>query len=1052
MNKQNNAKTSPGFRRKPLITALESRILLDGAAVATAVDMTTDVAFQQDAVHQPVPDQAVHFSDGDLALAPTQIKAGDPSQNHGRKEVAFVDSSVEDYQTLVNGIGAGIEVQLIDGSQDGLAQLAVWAQQNSGYDAIHLLSHGSSGKISLGSVVLNNANLAEHAEALSQIGQSLTEEGDLLVYGCNVATPEGEAFVAGLASATGADVAASEDLTGALSRGGDWHLEHSQGEIETEGLNVEPYSGVLAEPVQVSVFSYPGLNGDGSQPGDENANLASIVQAIIDDGGNYSLDTSITSFTDPDLAEKLAASGFFFMTDMERQSPTDTSFFPESARVIFRDWVADGGVIMMTGTSGANDVNFLNLIFDWDLSSSYHSENSSRVDANAADTPFADISASELAPMNASDTISSGSVENFKTIYGTDDKAAVATIQYGSGHVIYMGFDYYGAGTEGYQYSSPWVQEIIPAAMEYSSILAGSGDVEEDQTYTFAADAFKSGGSVLSQVKITSLPTNGSLTLSGATVTVEQVITSAQYDLLTYTPDENFNGEDGFNWQGYDGEAYSADISYDLTVSPVNDAPVFGAANTSTQVSVFSFPNLNGNDASPGSDNENANLASIVQSVINEGGEYSLDTSITGFTDAGFSDKLNASGFFFMTDMERGNPLDESFLPESAKATMKNWVGAGGVMMMTGTYGSNDTNFLNTIFGWDLATQSGSSWDLNTGNAAGTPFEGGPASLSNLSATDSISKGSVEGFSAIYGTDDNATVAVISYGSGTVIFLGFDFYNTGISGTGFTDTATQYGADVSNGGQRTNAWVTEIIPRAMEYSANLSSSINLSQSDTGLTATDALIVTDVDLADEVEVTVSSVTAVQQNASGDVMSSNGTEPDNATLLAMLALSSQPVVDAESTEGTLNWTFDSGDETFGYLATGEKLVLTYTLIADDGNGGTATQDIAITINGTNDAPVAESDTVIAIEAGGVANGSAGSNASGNVLSNDSDVDDGDTKTVTGVVFGDTSGTIGSALAGQHGSLTLHEDGSYSYVIDENNAAVQALRLSGQTLTET
>ncbi|WP_189618519.1 VCBS domain-containing protein, partial [Oceanisphaera arctica] len=51
-----------------------------------------------------------------------------------------------------------------------------------------------------------------------------------------------------------------------------------------------------------------------------------------------------------------------------------------------------------------------------------------------------------------------------------------------------------------------------------------------------------------------------------------------------------------------------------------------------------------------------------------------------------------------------------------------------------------------------------------------------------------------------------------------------------------------------------------------------------------------------------------------------------------------------------------------------------------------------------------------------------------------------------------FGDTSGTVGAALAGQYGSLTLNDDGSYTYVIDENNAAVQALRTSGQTLTET
>ncbi|MDX1267641.1 MAG: DUF4347 domain-containing protein, partial [Oceanisphaera sp.] len=225
MNKQDTPKTLPGFRRKPLITALESRILLDGAAVATAVEMTTDVAFQQDAVHQPAPDQAVHFSDGSLALAPTQIKAGDPSQNHGRKEVAFVDSNVEDYQTLVDGIGAGIEVRLLDAGQDGLAQLAAWAQQNEGYDAIHLLSHGDEGQVQLGSLTLNGTEAENRAGELGTLGRALNQDGDLLLYGCDVAGGEGLAFVERLAELTGADVAASDDLTGAAALGGDWDLE-----------------------------------------------------------------------------------------------------------------------------------------------------------------------------------------------------------------------------------------------------------------------------------------------------------------------------------------------------------------------------------------------------------------------------------------------------------------------------------------------------------------------------------------------------------------------------------------------------------------------------------------------------------------------------------------------------------------------------------------------------------------------------------------------------------------------------------------------------------
>ena len=44
------------------------------------------------------------------------------------------------------------------------------------------------------------------------------------------------------------------------------------------------------------------------------------------------------------------------------------------------------------------------------------------------------------------------------------------------------------------------------------------------------------------------------------------------------------------------------------------------------------------------------------------------------------------------------------------------------------------------------------------------------------------------------------------------------------------------------------------------------------------------------------------------------------------------------------------------------------------------------------------------------------------------------------------------LGSAKAGTYGSLTLNADGSYAYSVDNSNAAVQELRTSSNTLTDT
>ena len=163
------------------------------------------------------------------------------------KNVVFIDSRVAGYESLIAGLSADTEWYLLDANQDGIDQMQRILSGYSNLDSIQVISHGSTGTLYLGSTVLNGDNLYSYQTQLQAIGASLTETGDILLYGCNVAQSDiGISFVNSLAQITGADVAASIDASGSLARGGDSDLERATGGVESSALDLEKLPGVLA--------------------------------------------------------------------------------------------------------------------------------------------------------------------------------------------------------------------------------------------------------------------------------------------------------------------------------------------------------------------------------------------------------------------------------------------------------------------------------------------------------------------------------------------------------------------------------------------------------------------------------------------------------------------------------------------------------------------------------------------------------------------------------------------------------------------------------------
>ncbi len=221
--------------RPPCLEQLEPRVLLsaDFGGIESALSagaLSSEYAIFIDI--DPEPERT------DRQHSECQITTAAEQQP---RQVVFVDPSIAESEILLGGLSSTSEpstrVVYLDPGQDGVQQITRALADDTDVAAIHILSHGSSGSVALGSTRLEADNLDTYAGEMSRWGSALTQDADILLYGCNVASGEsGLRLIENLSLLTGADVAASEDATGPPSLGGDWDLEYTSGPIETPSL------------------------------------------------------------------------------------------------------------------------------------------------------------------------------------------------------------------------------------------------------------------------------------------------------------------------------------------------------------------------------------------------------------------------------------------------------------------------------------------------------------------------------------------------------------------------------------------------------------------------------------------------------------------------------------------------------------------------------------------------------------------------------------------------------------------------------------------------
>ncbi len=126
---------------------------------------------------------------------------------------------------------AGSTVITLDAGRDAIEQISQALATQRNVRVVRVISHGEPGAIVLAGQRITAADLKARSAEVKHWGEALAGGAEILLYGCAVASaPAGQLLAKTLAQLTGADVAASVDITGA---GGNLMLAYTTGHIDS---------------------------------------------------------------------------------------------------------------------------------------------------------------------------------------------------------------------------------------------------------------------------------------------------------------------------------------------------------------------------------------------------------------------------------------------------------------------------------------------------------------------------------------------------------------------------------------------------------------------------------------------------------------------------------------------------------------------------------------------------------------------------------------------------------------------------------------------------
>ena len=601
--------------------ALESRQLFDGAALA------------ETAIHEASASDLVHHESAtepakalDIPHAATADAASE-KPGSAASEVYVIDQHISGWQSLVDQVPQGSQVVIIDENSSGLSQLADALKGETNISAIHILSHGASDTITLGTDVLTADNLSAWSSQLSAIGASLSDSGDILLYGCDVSAQD-NAFITRFAEVTQADVAASSDMTGSAALSGDWVLENHTGSIEAKTFAFD-YDGLLAGPEVtapekgITVAEPSSLNAAGA----DTATLSGWQVSTTDASETVTVTVSLSNSAIGKLSDSQTSNASLTMTGTasEAQAWLNSITFT-SADVELGNTAASGKLDVTVrdsaGVSTSKSIDVTVTPSNDPVSVADATQNVPEIESggsvittvtlNAID---AEVTAGTQQPVQIVYDLTDPPQYGYLTLNG--DRMGVGSI-FTQQDLIDGKVKYVHTATGADQNAADGFTAVIndgatPKAQSdtvhvtlnitpqnQAPTLSGSGVVFEGQPNNavntgnvgqyIEADGGGDPGDTTLTLTITALPTHGTLWFNGVAVTVGQTFDYADRNLLTYANDGSENqGTDSFGVRvtdqgGGTGVPASTDGTITLTVRPVDDDPTLDNVTLHAQV------------------------------------------------------------------------------------------------------------------------------------------------------------------------------------------------------------------------------------------------------------------------------------------------------------------------------------------------------------------------------------------------------------------------------------------------------------------------------------